>query len=75
MNRRIIMEGSPSQLRKVLPWVEVRVDDTGEVFRVGWDEAIGIIDDLVRRRVRFEVREPSLEDVFIKVFGDPHEAE
>ena len=75
MNRRIIMDGSPSQLRKVLPWVEVKVDDTGETFRVGWDEAVGIIDDLVRRRVRFEVREPSLEDVFIKVFGDPHEAE
>jgi len=74
MNRRIIMEGSPSELRKVLPWVEVRVDDTGEAFRVGWDEAVGIIDDLVRRRVRFEVREPSLEDVFMKVFGGPHEA-
>lgn len=74
MNRRIIMEGSPGELRRRLPWVEIRSDDDGLDVRVSWDEAMGIISDLVRRRVRFEVKEPSLEDLLIQVFGDGHEA-
>jgi ABC-2 type transport system ATP-binding protein len=76
MRRRILMEGSPSELRKKLPWVEVRSDDLGISIKVGWDEAVEVINDLVRRRVRFEVKEPSLEDVFIQVFdGDNNETE
>ncbi len=75
MNRRILMDGPPGELRRRLPWVEVRSDDGAGSIRVSWDEAVNVINDLVRRRVRFEVREPSLEDVFIEVFGDGHEAE
>ncbi|WP_243666331.1 hypothetical protein [Vulcanisaeta sp. JCM 16159] len=73
MNRRILMEGSPGELRRRLPWVEVRSDDSDKPIRVTWDEAVNVINDLVRRRVRFEVREPSLEDVFMEVLN--HEAE
>ncbi|WP_243675814.1 AAA family ATPase [Vulcanisaeta distributa] len=73
MNRRILMEGSPGELRRKLPWVEVRSDDGDKSIRVTWDEAVNVINDLVRRRVRFEVREPSLEDVFMEVLN--HEAE
>mgnify|MGYP001772860948 FL=1 len=75
MNRRILMEGSPSGLRRKLPWVEVRSDDGDKPIRVSWDDAINVINDLIKRRVRFEVKEPSLEDVFIEVFGGGHEAE
>ncbi|MFP3211313.1 MAG: ABC transporter ATP-binding protein [Thermocladium sp.] len=74
MNRRILMEGSPSELRRRLSWVEVRSDYGDKSIRVDWDEAISVINELVKRRVRFEVKEPSLEDVFIEVFGDGHEA-
>ncbi|WP_291767840.1 ABC transporter ATP-binding protein [Caldivirga sp. UBA161] len=75
MNRRILMEGSPSELRRKLPWVEVRSDDGDKPIRVPWDDAINVINDLIKRRIRFEVKEPSLEDVFIEVFGGGHEAE
>ncbi|ABW02382.1 ABC transporter ATP-binding protein [Caldivirga maquilingensis] len=75
INRRILMEGSPSELRRRLPWVEVRGDNGDKPIRVNWDEAINIINELVKRRVRFEVKEPSLEDVFIEVFGGGRETE
>ncbi len=71
MNRRILMEGTPpGELRRKLPWVEVRSDDGDRPIRVAWDEALGVISDLVRRRARFEVKEPTLEDVFIEVFSN-----
>ncbi|MGC8569816.1 ATP-binding cassette domain-containing protein [Caldivirga sp.] len=74
INRRILMEGSPSELRRRLSWVEIRSDNGDKPIRVNWDEAISVINELVKRRVRFEVKEPSLEDVFIEVFGGGHEA-
>lgn len=74
INRRILMEGSPSELRRRLSWVEIRSDNGDKPIRVNWNEAISVINELVKRRVRFEVKEPSLEDVFIEVFGGDHEA-
>lgn len=67
MNKRIVLEGSPGDLRKRLSWVEVRLSDDNESIRVTWDEAGKVINELISRRVRFEVREPSLEDVFMEV--------
>lgn len=70
MNRRIIMEGSPSDLRRRLPWVEVRITDEDKSIRVTWDEAVKVVEELIGRRARFEVKEPSLEDVFMEVVAN-----
>ena len=69
INRRIIMEGTPGELRRKLPWVEIRIGDLEKPVRTTWDDAVKVIRELVARRERFEVREPSLEDLFLELFG------
>lgn len=69
INRRIIMEGTPGELRRKLPWVEIKIGDLEKPVRTTWDDAVKVIRELVARRERFEVREPSLEDLFLELFG------
>ncbi|ACB40030.1 ABC transporter ATP-binding protein [Pyrobaculum neutrophilum] len=66
LNRRVLMRGAPAELKRLLPWVEVRTDD--RVVRVEWDKAVEIVAELARRRARFELREPTLEDVLTAVW-------
>lgn len=65
LNRRILMRGTPAELKRLLPWVEIRTDD--RVVRVEWDKAVEIVAELAKSRARFEVREPTLEDVLSAV--------
>ncbi|ABP50030.1 MAG: ABC transporter ATP-binding protein [Pyrobaculum arsenaticum] len=69
INRRIIMEGTPGELRRKLPWVEIRGDSLEKPIRAKWDDAVKALHELVARKARFEVREPSLEDLFLELFG------
>lgn len=65
INRRVIAEGTPTELRKRFSFYYEVVDlDEGRVYRVREDE---VRDFVARLRGRFEVRAPSLEEVYLEV--------
>lgn len=68
MNRAVLMEGPPGELKKRLNWVEIR-DERGGRLRLSWEEAMGVVLKYVEERRRFELREPGLEDIFLEAVG------
>ncbi|AHC51896.1 MarR family transcriptional regulator [Sulfolobus acidocaldarius SUSAZ] len=64
--RRILVEGTPSEVKdKFANWYDVIDYSTGNVYRVkGEDEVKRIIQQL---NGKFEVKAPSLEDVYLEV--------
>lgn len=68
INRKVIAEGTPTELRKRFAYYYEVVDlDEGKVYRVREDE---VRDFVSRLKGRFEVRAPSLEDVYLEVMRD-----
>lgn len=66
VNKRIMMEGSVRELKgKFSEYYEVLNLDTGEKYIVKGEE---IRDFLQRSNFRFEVRLPSLEEIYMRLF-------
>lgn len=65
INRKVIAEGTPAELRKRFAYYYEVVDlEEGRVYKVREDE---VRDFVSRLRGRFEVRAPSLEEVYLEV--------
>ncbi|MEM1645367.1 MAG: ABC transporter ATP-binding protein [Ignisphaera sp.] len=65
INRRIIAEGTTHEIKeKFSSWYEVYDYSTGNIYRVRTEE---IKDFLMKLNGKFEVRLPSLEEVYLKV--------
>mgnify|MGYP001626358750 CR=1 FL=1 len=65
INKKVIDEGTPMELRKKFAYYYEVIDlETGKLYRVKEDEVRDFISKL---NGRFEVRAPSLEDVYLEV--------
>lgn len=69
IKKRVIFEGRTSEIKKKFSdWFEVIDYETGKVMRVkGEDE---LKEALINMKGRFEVRLPSLEEIYLEVFRD-----
>lgn len=69
IKKRVIFEGRTSEIKKKFSdWYEVIDYETGKVMRVkGEDE---LKETLINMKGRFEVRLPSLEEIYLEVFRD-----
>ncbi len=69
LSRKIIAEGTPSQIKeKFAEWYEVIDYSTGKTYKVrGEDELKSLI---LKLNGKFEVRMPSLEEIYLQVIKD-----
>jgi len=69
LNRKIIVEGTPSEIKeRFADWYEVIDYTTGKVYKVkGEDELKKLILNI---QGKFEVRMPSLEEIYLQVMKD-----
>ncbi|WP_149528944.1 ABC transporter ATP-binding protein [Sulfuracidifex tepidarius] len=68
LNRKVISEGTPSQIKeKFSAYYEVIDYSTGKTYYVKEDE---IKDFVAKLNGRFEVRLPSLEEIYLKVINN-----
>jgi len=69
LNRKIIVEGTPSEIKeRFADWYEVIDYTNGKVYKVkGEDELKKLILNI---QGKFEVRMPSLEEIYLQVMRD-----
>ncbi|QGA69681.1 ABC transporter ATP-binding protein [Sulfolobus sp. E11-6] len=69
LSRKIIVEGTPTQIKeKFADWYEVTDYTNGKVYRVKGEEELKKI--VMSINGKFEVRMPSLEEIYLQVMKD-----